>query len=416
MLVGWFLLAVLGWLALGIAVLIWRHGACLARLWREPVLACPVLIVESDDWGMGPSEDSERLNRIAGVLTRIRDKTGQPAVMTLGVVLGDADGPAIAASNYARYARRTLEAPEAAPIVEAMKAGGNLGVFALQRHGLEHFWPPSLMFRLRHESAGGVLRTWLANPRHRSESLPADLQSRWVDTATLPSAPLAAAGVAAAVEDEVALYERVFGFCPKVAVPNTFIWNEVVEAAWAATGVTCIVTPGAQFAGRDRRGNLLPACRKVWNGMMARSGAVYVVRDDYFEPVRGHRAERVWQAVADKTRLGRPALLETHRESFIGAAQELEAALAELETALTGALARFPGMRFLSTEALAASYADDASPLRDTRPLCRVRAFTARICAEPECRRMLKMTMLAPVLGGLESLLATVSGARPASG
>ena len=45
-------------------------------------------------------------------------------------------------------------------------------------------------------------------------------------------APLDAAEIAAAAEEEAASYRRLFGASPEVAVPTTFVWNGDVERAW----------------------------------------------------------------------------------------------------------------------------------------------------------------------------------------
>src|SRR5690606_12970115 len=135
---------------------------------------------------------------------------------------------------------------------------------------------------------------------------------------------------------------------------NTFVWTEAVERAWAASGVRCVVTCGRQYEGRAADGGLTPAARHIVNGEAGASGVRYVVRDAYFEPIRGHRAEQAWQAVAQRTALGRPTLLETHRENFIDPAGE-GVALSELGRALRGVLERYPDACFISTEQLVAA-------------------------------------------------------------
>ena len=82
-------------LLLWAAVLLAFAGPLVAR-WREPVLRQPVLIIESDDWGAGPLAQADALNRLSALLQRVRDGSGRPAVMTLGVVLEVPDGPRIA--------------------------------------------------------------------------------------------------------------------------------------------------------------------------------------------------------------------------------------------------------------------------------------------------------------------------------
>lgn len=400
-LVAWFVLTVL---------LLGRHLPTLRALWREPMLTRPVLIVESDDWGPGPAADAAMLERIHHLLAGYRDAEGRPAVMTLGVVLGKPDGAAILAAACQAYFRNTLEEPRYAPIVAAMHAGCAAGVFALQRHGLEHCWPSSLLHCARQDED---LRQWLADPEARSEALPSALQSRWAETSTLPSVPPAAQAVASAVAEEQALFARIFGQAPSVVVPNTFVWNDTVESAWAATGVRCVVTCGRQFEGRAVGGGLTPPKRVIRNGERGVGDVRYVVRDAYFEPIRGHRAEQVWEAVAQRAALARPTLLETHRESFIDRSSA-DWALAELDRALAGVLERHPDVCFISTEQLATVFDDPGNALHLRRLAARSAIFLRRLRAEATLSRPLKLCglyFLLPVAARLAELV-TPSAAR----
>ncbi len=404
------LFIVLAWLMLVFAML-FRHAPTLAALWREPALARPVLIVESDDWGPGPESDARMLQRIAALLAGIRDADAHPVVMTLGVVLGVPDGPAILAEGCRHYHRSTLDEARHALIVQAMKQGCAAGVFALQRHGLEHCWPGALLERAREEVG---LRTWLADPAARSETLPAALQSRWVDAAVLPSRALPEDEIGAAVAQEGVLFRLVFGAAPAVAVPNTFVWSDAVERAWAADGVRCVVTCGCQFPGRAADGGLMPPARTLRNGDHGVGGVRYVVRDAYFEPCRGHRAEHVWQAVAQRTALGRPTLLETHRLSFIDPATG-ESALAELVRALRGVLERHPGVCFISTEQLAAAFDDPQHALRLHGFAARSALFLRRMRVEAALSRPLKLCglyLLLPLAARLAVTLSAAGGRR----
>lgn len=336
------LLLPLAWLILVAAVLLWYRRELLA-LWREPVLKYPVLIIESDDWGAGPVEPQARaLNRLVDVLTQFKDCSGRHPVMTLAIVLAVPDGPAIRATG--RYHRITLEHPMFAPVLAAIERGRKAGVFALQLHGLEHYWPPALM-----ASEDPAVRAWLeGDPPATTEELPSHLQSRWTDASVLPSRPLSAEEIARAVHEEVELYTRVFGERPRVAVPPTFVWNEAVEAAWAREGIEVVVTPGLRSACRNAEG--IPDCDSgpLRNGQQGQ-GVVYIVRDDYFEPERGHRAEMVELALADKYAQGRPCLLETHRNNFIVSASGLNDSIRAIDGLLRETLRRHPAIRFMAT-------------------------------------------------------------------
>lgn len=397
----WAGVALLAWLVLAV-VLLSRQAAILRALWREPMLARAVVIVESDDWGPGPPSDARALERIAAVLANVRDTQDQPAVMTLGVVLGNPDGAAILADDCRRYHRSTLDEPQYAPIVQAIQQGCGAGVFALQRHGLEHCWPASVLDRALEDAA---LRAWLADPAARSEALPSALQSRWVDAAVLPSRDIPESEIQAAVLEEAALFRQVFGDAPPVAVPNTFVWTDAVERAWAASGVRCVVTCGRQYQGRAADGGLMPGMRHIVNGEAGVAGVCYVVRDAYFEPIRGHRAEQVWQAVAERTVLARPTLLETHRESFIAAPEVAERSLAELARALEGVVQRHPDVRFLTTAALAGVLGSPGSALLLQGSARRLGVFLLRVLETPALSRNLKLSGLRLVLPVLARML-----------
>lgn len=398
-------IAVLCWAGL-IMALAFRHARTLRALWREPMLAQPVLIVESDDWGPGPESDAAMLRRIADLLGSIQDADGRPAVMTLGVVLGSPDGPAILADDCARYHRRSLEEQDYSAIVKVMRDGCAAGIFSLQRHGLEHCWPDSLLARARADEA---VRAWLADPATRSEALPSELQSRWVDAGALPSRALSEAAIIETVCEERDVYCHLFGSAPVVAVPNTFVWTDAVERAWAATGVSVVVTCGRRYEGRAADGGLAPATREIRNGERGADGVLYVVRDAYFEPMRGHRAEQAWRALSEHAALGRPTLLETHRENFVSSPECAEGALRELERALSGARSRHADIHFISTADLAMELSKGDSGLLLHGAGARTLVFLRRLRATQSLSRGLKLCGLYHVLPPVERLLARVT-------
>ena len=341
-------------LALAWSGLLWAWRATLRRQWAEPVLRKPVLIIESDDWGPGPDLHAERLAALAQALARYRDTSGHPAVMTLGVVLATPDAVAMERFGLGSYRRVELDDPRCRKVRERMIEGAQTGVFALQLHGMEHYWPPALL-----DAAGSddAVRAWLVGAGFPAyEALPSPLQSRWVYAARLPSQPLEQAEIRAAVEEETRAFKRIFATLPRVAVPPTFVWTRGVETAWMAAGIAVIITPGRRYTCRDGAG--LPAGMEgpIHNGETAGASTLYLVRDIYFEPLRGHAPARVLDEARARFHLGRPALLETHRSNFIGADADYRHSLAQLEALLTGALQAWPQLRFLSPEALARIY------------------------------------------------------------
>ena len=335
-------------LASGAMMFVYARREIIAS-WHEPVLRRPVLIIESDDWGAGPASQAGVLGEISRLLACFSDCDGRPPVMTLGMVLATADGAMITASGG--YQRQLISTLTHGPLLDAISSGTGKGVFDVQLHGLEHFWPPALMASSESDAS---VKAWLdRTPDASTEELPSPLQSRWVDASVLPARSLNSADVRQAVKDEVAVFQALFGHTPGVVVPPTFVWNAVVEQAWAAAGIGVIVTPGRRNETRDESGNPAGAGNPVHNGQLGEKGIVYMVRDVYFEPSLGHTAVQAKEALALKVELGRPALFETHRFNFLGTDENKEQSLEQIKSLLQGALIAWPSLAFLSTGKLA---------------------------------------------------------------
>ncbi len=324
------------------ALLLLAYRRELACMLREPVFKCPVLVIESDDWGAGPLSQATALRDIVGVLGRHQDVAARPPSMSIALVLSVPDGPAIRRTGA--YQRLYLDDARLGDVLDTIRAGTEQGVFSPQLHGLEHFWPRTLI-----ECDDHGVKSWLQQDAlPATEQLPAHLQSRWVDASVLPSRPLEEPVAAAAVAEEVEVYRRILGVPPKVVVPPTFVWTRDVERAWAASGIECVVTPGWRYTLRDVRGMPGGDEGPIVNG--DRSGSIgYLARYDYFEPVRGRDAVHALAALERAVAEGRPCVLENHRDNFIAELATRRHSLDELDRLLRGALARHPDLRFMSS-------------------------------------------------------------------
>ncbi|RFC35560.1 MAG: hypothetical protein DID92_2727743941 [Candidatus Nitrotoga sp. SPKER] len=359
------------------AVLLFVYRHALTAYWREPVLRYPVLIFESDDWGAGPLEQAHRLDALRQILKGHRDQWGHYPVMTMGIILSIADTEAMCAAKELNYIRISLDHTRFKSVLTALYAGINEGVFAPQLHGMEHYWPPVVMAAAKTDAQ---VATWLkTNGIPQSEALPSRLQSRWIDAASLPSQSLSEAEIGAAVVEEVSMYTQIFGTKPVIAVPTTFVWSNAVERAWANHGVSCIVTPGTRYESRDTHGRPSGDSRVILNGERGQGNVMYLVRNNYFEPKLGHRAEKGLDALALQTACGRPTLLETHRFNFLGDLAQSKVALAELDRLLTEARAHYSELRFLSTQDIAEAIASQDTTLITTTLRTKINAWLARI-------------------------------------
>ena len=381
-------IALAGILLLWAAILL-AFGRLLIARWREPVLRHPVLIIESDDWGAGPLAQAAALARVSAVLQGIRDGTGRPAVMTLGVVLEVPDGARIAATGCTEYHALPFADARFDGVRAAMQDGIGAGVFVPQLHGQCHYWPPALLAAAQGDAS---VRDWLtAIEPAATEDLPAPLQSRWVDASVLPSRALDPALIRQAVAAEAENYQAVFGSAPRVAVATTFVWDDAVEAAWAQAEIEAIITPGRRATCRNAAGESDCVDATVLAGEHSAAGQTCLVRDVYFEPALGHAPRRLVEGLLARTRQGRACLVETHRFNFLRAP---DASLEALETALRDALAACPALRFASPLELAQAMRARDPAWIETRIKPRLAAWRARLNEIPRFPRLARLSGL----------------------
>ena len=357
--------------------LIGFYARDLRRSWREPVLRYPVVIFESDDWGAGPLDQTKALAGLRETLARFKDSTGRTPVATLGVVLATADTRRIRDAGGIEYFPASLSEPIYAPLREVMEEGVQQGVFALHLHGMEHYWPQTLMHAAVKDSS---VRDWLQSDGIPiTEALPSPLQARWTDASILPSRELESDVLRAAITEETNLFATCFNGRPRVAVATTFVWTGEVEAAWAKEGIDVIITPGARYTCRDATGNPGGVDKRMVNGELSKSGQIYLVRDVYFEPMQGHTPERLVKDAKERSRLGRPCLVEMHRFNFIGAAEKCETSLRVLETALEQLQRTFPKIRFMTSLELAEAIRTKIPAVVEVKFISRLRIWLRRI-------------------------------------
>ncbi len=375
-----FLLIVCSWLLVGSLFVAYRFRNQIRALWQEPVLRYPVMIIESDDWGAGPDSQVGALKAIMEVMSRYRDCNGQHPVMTLAMIMAEPDFRRVGSGPESHYVARLIDAHDNGELVSVIQEGADRGVFSLHLHGMEHYWPDALMTARQHQTE---VADWFNSPEPCTETLPSELQSRWIDASQLPSLPLSPDAIKRAVAEEVETFADLFGFKPQVVVPPTFVWNETVEIQWAAQGLQTIVTPGKRFQSRDVN-SLNPDREGILSGQRGAGGITYLVRDAYFEPSWGHQPKQALGTLIERTELGRATLFETHRFNFL---EQLQPSLKRLEQLIQMSLTRYPDLRFISVVELADAIRSDDDRILNKRPLERWVYFLRRLKATPGFRR-----------------------------
>ena len=341
--------AILLWFVMAIVLLLIVYAKEFKRLWQEPMLRYPFVIFDSDDWGVGPKDQTQALEELLNLFLSYQDRNHRHPRLALGLILAEPDKSRIEASQN-EYYYKDLSDKAYTELVAVIKQGYKSHVFDLYLHGMEHYWPASLMHNLHLEE----VQSWLFGKIPQiTEDLPSFLQSRWCDTSTLPSKPIPDAEIGKAVAQEQACFKKIFEQEAKVIVPPTFVWTEQVINAYLQKNINLFITPGRQFTGRTAEGGLISNGRTFYNGECDSSGACYLVRDIYFEPEKGHKAARVLDDIVDHTACGRPSLIEMHRLNFL---QNKSHSLNELKKLLDIISQKLPETLYLTAEQLMGIY------------------------------------------------------------
>ncbi|MCE2594220.1 hypothetical protein K6Y31_05260 [Motilimonas cestriensis] len=326
------------WLIVGNLILLFSYRQALRQFWLEPMVKQPIIIFESDDWGPGPAEHGQALHKIHQLLTEFRDYRGHCAHMTIGAVLSIPDAEKIQQSQYQAYAGLDLSQPQFSDVLGSLKQGQQAGVFSLQLHGREHYWPHTLLSEMQHNND---LKEWLAHNSAYTEKLPSPLQSRW-------NPPLSIADIAVAVKQEVDLFKRCFGVAAEVVVPPTFVWNEEVEISWRSHGIHTIITPGQRYYKRSET-RFWSDKKRIVNHQTSATGQTYLVRNQYFEPEFGHQWREAIDKVTSSIKLARPCLFETHRFNFVNSEEGCQNSLYQMRSLLEQVTKTWPDCCFLSS-------------------------------------------------------------------
>ena len=360
-----------------------RYWGTVRRAWKEPMLRVPVLLIESDDWGPPGAGQAAALSRLGGALRRFRDCEGRPAQMTLGMVLAAPRAAVEPVGWDTADALVTVESPEYSNLRKTLAEYADC--FSPQLHGWMHCHPEAVARAAARDSGVAALAARVAEAGY--QVLPRELQSRWADCSRLPCRPVTGA-VARREATREALWfrEKVPGAAP-VAVPPTFVWNADVEKGWAKGGIRCLVTCGRRHTSRDADGEPAGIDRIFHNGECLPSGLRVLVRDVYFEPALGHTVDEALSLIQEHWRLGRPALIESHRFNFEGS--HADSGIALLVELLEAVVRVAPGVCFLRSMVLL-EYLDDPRML--VRGRARLGIWARRLWTDRGLRRALLMS------------------------
>ena len=276
--------------------------------WR---CAEPVLVIESDDWGLQRRASRERLRcfgepgewadetaetdgdlrRLFDVLDRHRDATGRPAAFSGNVVVTNPDHDAIARDRYDVLSRNSDQHARRPPCCVA--EGVERRVFFAELHGRRHFSVEAWLADLRRDVPGA--RELSSEYRHGGLSLLEGQNWRYhteyvswrtgVEPDEIRLSP--------SLTDSLDILEGMFGRRPTSTIAPHYIFSSRIEKAWREAGFRFVQGANYQILRSEDGGHGTVSVSHSL-GERSPSGLLYLHRFVRFEP----RPERPHQDVA----------------------------------------------------------------------------------------------------------------------
>ena len=305
----------------------WSHWRC----------ASPVVVIESDDWGMKRKqsaamvsqygiasdwadeefETTSDLEDLYEVLDRFRGKNNRPPCMTANFIVANADFKSIEASGFTKYYDQFLDETEPKEIFDKYNEGIRRAVFYPQYHGRRHLATNAFLSDLKENSVGS--RDLLQAGHHGGASLYKGqnwrYHSEYMDWEA--GEPISTDDILKDLYESAAFFERQFGFSPKSTIAPHYIFTEEAERAWREVGIRFIQGTGYCL----KRSGAQKKIRAHYMGQRSKEGLVCMTRTVKFEPGHGREKQSLSHAtelVPNLIKSGVPVVIDTHRINYTG--------------------------------------------------------------------------------------------------
>jgi hypothetical protein len=154
-------------------------------------------------------------------------------------------------------------------------------------------------------------------------------------------------------KEGLSLFEKIFGFKSKTFTPQGSYWGDHLLKTLAENNVKLAC---GQQSMPDLKGSH-NTINKTW-GRKNKYSQIYYRRNVLFEPARNQNFDWVNKSLSEieiAFRWGKPAVISSHRENFIGSIFEENRiqSLKKLEQLLTAVMKKWPDVKFISSAQLA---------------------------------------------------------------
>ena len=345
-----------------------------------------IVIIESDDWGAirMPSKEvydeflkrgvqvdkdpycrydglatKQDLSNLFEVLDSVRDKNGNPAVITADAVVANPDFEKIKDSGFSSYyyepfTETLAKSSRHEGAFELWQQGMSAGLFHPQFHGREHL----------------NVKKWMKTLQdgHEATRLAFDLGSFGLTSAVDPTVKNNYMGAfnsglgkdiqdyRGIIWDGLNIFEHLFGYRSESFIATTYTWNPGIEKYLREYGVKYLqglitqkIPHGDDCDIEFRKRN--------FQGKRSKEGLIYLMRNAFFEPSQTTMPDTVGDCLHRidlAFRWGKAAVICAHRLNFIGSIdpKNTDRNLPMFQELLKRIVKQWPDVEFMSSDQL----------------------------------------------------------------
>lgn len=311
-----------------------------------------IIVLESDDWGMirmksnealisfdkkgwetrlchynsnDSFERNEDLEGLFEVLDGVKDKNGNPAVLTANNVVANPNFSKIRDDNFLKYHYETFVETSrhyngSLRVPELYNEGKKRNLFYPQLHGREHInvrrWMNAL--QVNDERALEALKHNMFSVHVKGSA--SSCRDEFLDALGNPCSKVSDKEYYSIIRDATDLFENIHGFKSKSFIAPCYTWAPIIESSLKKCGIDYIQGSRVQ---RIPLYNQKKNFKKSYHytGQKNTLGQTYIVRNVFFEPSSDLNKDWVDEAlkgIALSFMFNKPAIISTHRVNYIG--------------------------------------------------------------------------------------------------
>lgn len=340
-----------------------------------------IVVIESDDWGsirMNSAKTIKRLEksgvrindpynlndslaseedltRLFETLSSVKDKNGNPVILTANTVVANPDFKKIEESDFNEFHYEVFtdtlkKYPEHLNSFNLWKKGIMYKVFHPQYHGREHVnifrWLKSLQnddkkARIAfHNKVFGLKPNDLQNSYMRALDYEGQDQFKIIEMS---------------LTEGLGIFKKQFGYHSKSFIAPSYVWDSQVEKVLHTQGVKYLQGIQYQYYPKEGRGEL----QKKFNytGKMNKFSQRYLVRNAFFEPTitgTNQAVENALKRIDIAFKWKKPAIIGSHRLNYIGYINQenRDKNLKILKILINRILKKWPDVEFMTSDEL----------------------------------------------------------------